>query len=188
MMTATVKDIITRGQVWLADLGKPMGSEQGWKRPVLVVSNDKNNIHSTTLTIVPLTSKTNKNKIPTHVSMEEAYLSEVSIALVEQVRVIDKVRLIEKMGVADPKIMVEIDEAIKVQTALKQKINHTTAFGMIKQIYDIKLEIKELGKRPRLMSMYQNQVSTFKNYCQDCNVDYKSILDEYNQRRIANAL
>lgn len=187
-MATKITNIITRGQVWFADLGKPIGSEQGGKRPVLVVSNDKNNTYSSTITIVPLTSKINKNKIPTHVSVKEPYLSDVSIALVEQVRTIDEVRLIEKMGVADPKIMIEIDEAIKVQTALKQKISYEMAFNLIQQINNIKLEIRELGKRPRLMSMYQNQVSIFKNYCKDCGADYKLIIAEYNSQKSLKAL
>ena len=64
-MTAKVTQIIKRGEVWLANLGDSVGSEQSGTRPVLIVSNNKNNIYSTTVTIIPLTSKHNKNNIPT---------------------------------------------------------------------------------------------------------------------------
>ena len=188
-MTGTVKNIITRGQIWMADLGKPIGSEQGGIRPVLVVQNEMGNRHSPTLTIVPLTSKQTKHKLPTHVILRnEIYLQQVSTALVEQIKTIDRGRLITMLGRTNDNIMIEIDEAIKVQTALKQKIKYEYAFNLLKQINDIKLEIKELGKRPRLMSIYQQQVLTFKEYCKDCNVDYKLILGKYNQQKYAEAL
>jgi mRNA interferase MazF len=32
--------VVERGQIWWADLGGPVGSEPGFRRPVLVVQND----------------------------------------------------------------------------------------------------------------------------------------------------
>ncbi len=51
------KMMVRYGDVWFADLGIPVGSEQGGKRPVLIVSNDKYNRYSSCVNIVPLTSK-----------------------------------------------------------------------------------------------------------------------------------
>ena len=50
-----------------ADLGNiTIGSEQGGKRPVLVVQNDRGNFFSTTTIVIPLSSKIKSLHQPTH--------------------------------------------------------------------------------------------------------------------------
>jgi mRNA interferase MazF len=176
-----VLNMVRRGEVWLADLSQgALGSEQGGIRPVVIVSNDKNNMYSGTITIVPLTSKQNKNKIPTHVMIDEMYLSEVSIALVEQVRTIDKVRLIKIMGKTSGYIMIEIDEALKIQNGLKQTFSLDKAFEMLKQINNIKMTINKVGKMQTLLDVYIYQIKEFKEYCEDHQMNYKIIIQKYN--------
>ena len=46
-----------RGDVYLANLNPINGSEQGGKRPVLVISNNNGNHYSSVLIIAPLTSR-----------------------------------------------------------------------------------------------------------------------------------
>jgi mRNA interferase MazF len=188
-MIATVSSIITRGQVWLADLGTPTGSEQGGVRPVLVVQNDVGNRFSPTILVSPLTSSKSKRNLPTHVILRNTtFLPEVSTALIEQMRSIDRGRLIKMLGRTNDNIMIEIDEAIRVQTALKKQLDWQYAFDLIRQIQNIKGEIHELGKRPRLISMLQYQVDTFKTYCADCNTDYNTVLEEFNNQKHKNVL
>ena len=55
-----------RGDVYLADLGEPIGSEQGGIRPVAVIQNESGCRRSTTMTVVPLTSNLKKLDQPTH--------------------------------------------------------------------------------------------------------------------------
>ncbi len=50
------------GDVVWVDLGEVCGSEQGGRRPAIIVSNDKNNLHSPIVHIVPITSSTVKRK------------------------------------------------------------------------------------------------------------------------------
>ena len=57
-----------RSEVWLLDFGEPMGHEQGWQRPALIVSSDEWNRHATVLTVLPLTR--NKHDLPTRVEIE----------------------------------------------------------------------------------------------------------------------
>ena len=61
---------IMRGEVYYADLSPVIGSEQGGYRPVLVVQNNKGNKYSTTIIVAPVSSKTTKNPLPTHVLLE----------------------------------------------------------------------------------------------------------------------
>jgi len=189
MMTATVNNIITRGQVWLVDLGENVGSEQSGIRPALVIQNNVGNKYSPIFTICPLTSSKTKRNLPTHVILQnETYLPEISTALVEQMRSIDRGRFIKMLGKTNDNIMLEIDKAIKIQTAIGEQFSYDIAFDMIKQISNIKLEIKDLGKRPRLLSMLQYQVMKFKDYCKEFCMDYQVIIKEYNNQKIKNIL
>ncbi len=55
-----------RGDIYVADLGQGMGSEQANERPVVIVQNNKGNAYADTTIIVPITSRM-KNDIPNHV-------------------------------------------------------------------------------------------------------------------------
>ena len=80
-----------RGDIYKVNLGNNEGSSiQGGCRPVVVVSNNKNNTFSNVVTVIPLTSKIKKTTLPTHVTICGYGLSKVSQAQAEQIRQIDK--------------------------------------------------------------------------------------------------
>ena len=54
--------VYRRGDLYLANLGVPVGSKQGGVRPVVVLQNDVGNYYSPTITIAPLTSKIEKKR------------------------------------------------------------------------------------------------------------------------------
>ena len=56
--------IIRRGECYLAALDPVMGHEISKTRPVVVVSNDKNNEFSGTVTILPITIEKSPEDIP----------------------------------------------------------------------------------------------------------------------------
>jgi mRNA interferase MazF len=180
-MRNNITQMIIRGQVWMADLRKDViGSEQGGVRPVLIIQNDIGNKFSPTVTVVPLTSKQNKNKLPTHILLEdEPYLTYVSIALVEQVVTIDKRRLLEYMGAVNDLIMVEIDEALKIQTGLRKDFSFEKAYNMISQIYNTKMLIKKYGKDDRLISSLNFHINNIKEYCSFHKIDINIINQKY---------
>ena len=62
-------DEIKRGYLYIADLDPVKGSEQGGRRPVLVVQNDAGNQHSPTVIIAAITSQKKPNQ-PTHVCLK----------------------------------------------------------------------------------------------------------------------
>ena len=107
--------------------GQYQGSMQGGLRPVVVVSNNMANRHSTVITVVPLSTKINKKRnLPTHVFVS-AYKSEGleqhSIALCEQVTALDYDRIIENMGKVDKDTLARITEAVQVQVGVFDKYN-----------------------------------------------------------------
>ena len=125
-----------RGEVYLADLSPVQGSEQGGKRPVVIIQNDVGNHHSPTVIVAAITGKINKAKIPTHVEIsKEAYQLDMdSVILLEQIRTVDKTRLEEKLTYLDGDKMREVDEALKVSLGLavkkkRTKKNRKKAFG-----------------------------------------------------------
>lgn len=50
--------VYRRGDLYLANLGVPVGSKQGGVRPVVVLQNDVGNYYAPTITIAPLTFPT----------------------------------------------------------------------------------------------------------------------------------
>ena len=62
---------IKRGNIYYAKLNPVVGSEQGSRRPVLIISNDIGNTHRPTVIIIPITSRVHtKAKLPTHAEVD----------------------------------------------------------------------------------------------------------------------
>ena len=111
---------IKRGEIYYADLSPVVGSEQGGIRPVLIVQNDVGNRYSPTVIAAAITSRTDKNKMPTHIDVhaDEYGLEKNSVILLEQIRTLDKKRLREKMGHLDDDAMTQVNNAISVSFGL----------------------------------------------------------------------
>ena len=58
--------VYRKGDVFLADLGIPHGSEQGGRRPVVIVQNDYGLFYAPTVTMVPMTTILKKQHLKTH--------------------------------------------------------------------------------------------------------------------------
>lgn len=111
---------VKRGEIYYADLSPVVGSEQGGIRPVLIVQNDVGNKHSPTVIAAAITSKQEKSKLPTHISVHatECGLAKDSVVLLEQVRTLDKRRLKERMGELDQGSMALVNDALQVSLGL----------------------------------------------------------------------
>ena len=111
---------IKRGEVFYADLSPVVGSEQGGTRPVLIVQNDVGNRHSPTVIAAAITSKQDKNAMPTHISIkgDSCGLARDSVVLLEQIRTIDKQRLKEKTGRLDPADLEKVNRGLNISFGL----------------------------------------------------------------------
>lgn len=105
---------IKRGDIVLVNLDPVIGSEQGRKRPSLVVQNDIGNEYSPTIIVAPITTKIFSKQFPTNVEIDttNSPLKEKSTVLLNQIRTIDKSRVIKNFGRTSSKKMKEVDEAI----------------------------------------------------------------------------
>lgn len=103
-----------RGDVFLAYLGNPFGSEQGGLRPVVIMQNDWSCVYSPTVTMVPLTSNLKKTHLASHYVLQDAdFLKKKSMVLGEQIDTIDKQRLHTFLGTLSKKDMVLTAEAVR---------------------------------------------------------------------------
>ena len=103
-----------------ADMESHIGSEQGGKRPVVVLQNNIENRHSPTLIVATVTTRMEKKKNqPTHVLVDSnPAFEEPSMILLEQIFTIDKSRIERFMGYASKAEMLRIDMALLVSLAL----------------------------------------------------------------------
>lgn len=115
---------IKRGDIFYADLGPVVGSEQDGIRPVLIIQNDIGNKYSPTIIAVAITTKA-KTCIPTHIPIKAGTfgLEKDSIILIEQVRTLDKSRLKEKIGSLDDITMEKVKEALKLSLNIRYDID-----------------------------------------------------------------
>lgn len=110
-----------RGDIYYADLNPVCGSEQGCKRPVVVIQNDMGNTHAPTLIVATITTKADKRKFLTHYLVKEnAAFAEPSTIMLEQLRTIDKNRVLGYLGKISPKEMLNVDKALMLSLALQQ--------------------------------------------------------------------
>ena len=109
---------VKRSEIYYADLNPVKGSEQGGVRPVLIIQNDIGNRYSPTTIVAAITSKLNKHRLPTHVSILGEGLPINSLILLEQIRTLDKSRIIEYVGIADENTMNKVNRAIQVSLGI----------------------------------------------------------------------
>lgn len=110
---------IKRGEIYYANLCPIVGSEQGGVRPVVILQNDKGNLHSTTTIVAPITGELDKPYLPTHVIFKSDSMKKESMVLLEQIRTIDKSRLGKFVGTMDNKTMKRIDKAILISFGIE---------------------------------------------------------------------
>ena len=93
--------VISQGEIWWADLGDPVGSAPGYRRPVLVVQGDAlNRSRIATAVCVALTSQLKWADAPGNVALtvRQTGLDKNSVANVSQLVTIDKGMLSERVG------------------------------------------------------------------------------------------
>ena len=116
--------IIKRGSIYLAALDPVIGREIAKTRPVVVVSNNRNNEYSGTVSVLPLTSKNLRKIYPFEVYLRKgvANLPKNSKVKADQMRTLDKRRIIKAIGMLDDESMARIETALKIHLGLEIKM------------------------------------------------------------------
>ena len=112
-----------RGEMYYADLGRGIGSEQEGRRPVLILQNNTGNKYSPTVIVAAISSKVDaKAKLPTHDLLKaENGLELPSLVLLEQLRTIDKKRLETYIGRLEEKHIRRINHALALTMKLSKE-------------------------------------------------------------------
>jgi mRNA interferase MazF len=113
-MVASVK----RGDVHYVDLEPVVGSEQGGRRPAVVIQNDVGNEYSPTTIIAIITSR-RIQPFPFIVALPDGTLPRPSVINCAQVRTVDRARLTSKpIASLDHSTMRRVDEALRISLGL----------------------------------------------------------------------
>ena len=109
-----------RGDIYFADLGRGIGSEQHGRRPVVIIQNNTGNRFSPTVIVAAVSSKVGvKAKLPTHYYLGAVNgLDAPSIVLLEQLRTVDKRRLTKYIGRLSDEDIRAIDHALAISVGL----------------------------------------------------------------------
>jgi mRNA interferase MazF len=106
--------IVSRGEIWLADLNPTQGSEQSGTRPVLIFQNNSINRFTSTFLTIPLTTNLRRASLPTCllVRQGEGGLDRDSVALCHQLRVLDGSRLKRRLGSLSEQTLAAIESRV----------------------------------------------------------------------------
>ena len=113
--------VVERGQIWWADLGEPDGSGPGFRRPVLIISNDAfNRSRIRTVIAVVVTSNLRLVEAPGNVLMpaKVSGLTKDSVANVSQVVTLDKESLTELAGRIKGRLLADVDSGLRLALSL----------------------------------------------------------------------
>ncbi|MGD1928851.1 MAG: type II toxin-antitoxin system PemK/MazF family toxin [Leptolyngbyaceae cyanobacterium] len=106
-----------RGEIWWANLPNPIGSEPGYRRPVLVVQDDTFNQSSiNTVIIATLTSNLRLADAPGNVflSRQDSSLPRDSVINVSQLLTINKTLLTERVSSLSKSLQDLVDEGLRM--------------------------------------------------------------------------
>ncbi|NOY73625.1 MAG: type II toxin-antitoxin system PemK/MazF family toxin [Gammaproteobacteria bacterium] len=111
--------VAKQGEIYWVDLGKPSGSEPGYRHPHIVIQNNIfNSSNINTVVVCSLTSNLKRAKAPGNVPLNkgEANLPKKSVVNISQIYTVNKNDLVEKIGQVSEKRMYEILEGLKLLT------------------------------------------------------------------------
>lgn len=110
-----------RGEIWWATLPRPVGSEPGYRRPMLVVQADPFNSSAiSTVICAVITSNLRLAGAPgnTRISPRESGLPKASVVNVSQLMTVDKEFLTERIQVLSARTMEQISEGLRLAMGL----------------------------------------------------------------------
>ena len=113
--------MIRRGEIWWGSLPQPVGSEPGYRRPILVIqTNDFNEGGLRTVVVLTITSNLRLAGAPGNVlcRKRDSGLAKDSVINVSQVATVNKTRLTQRIGVLPSTLMHEIEAGMRLVLGL----------------------------------------------------------------------
>ena len=113
--------VVERGSIWWADLPNPIGSEPGFRRPVLVIqSDDFNRSAIRTILAVTLTSNLSLAEFPGNSLLlaEWTGLARDSVVNASQVVTLDRTFFRSRIGKVNQATMTQIEAGLRLVMGL----------------------------------------------------------------------
>jgi mRNA interferase MazF len=107
---------VHRGEIWWANLPEPVGSEPGYRRPVLIIQDDTyTQSRIRTVIVIIITANIKLADAPGNVLLpfDVTGLSKDSVANVSQLLTIDKTFLTEHIGSLSASLQEEVDDGLR---------------------------------------------------------------------------
>jgi mRNA interferase MazF len=114
---------MTRGEIWWADFGIPLGSESGFRRPVLIVQDDAfNESNIGTIVVVPFSTNLLLAEAPGNVffGTEATRLPKESVVVTSQIHAVDRTRLIERVWKIGGELLEEVEGGLMTVLGLRR--------------------------------------------------------------------
>ena len=111
---------VRRGCIHWVDFDPAIGSEQGKKRPALVIQNNLGNLTADTTIVIPITSQVPLRSYPMHVAL--SVQGKPSVILCEQIRTVSLERVDPKLIMElSPDLMAQVENAIRHSLGLSEE-------------------------------------------------------------------
>lgn len=109
-----------RGEIYLVNFDRAIGSEIRKTRPSVIIQNDIGNRYSPVTIVAAITSQKGERLYPTEVpvSAKASGIPHDSIVVLNQIRTVDKNRLAEKIGTVPAETLRAINRALAVSIGL----------------------------------------------------------------------
>lgn len=144
--------MIKRGDIYfIRDTRQSIGSEQRADRPAVIISNDRNNNHSSVYEVVYMTTQP-KTDLPTHFIINSALRT--STVLCEQINSVYEERIGEWIGTLTPEEMKQLDECLTVSVGVNGKAEKEPA-----EIESLRQQLAEMTERQQTT---EQQAKTYK--------------------------
>ena len=134
-----MKEACYRGDLYYADLGTGVGSEQNGYRPVVIIQNDVGNRYSPTTIVAAISTQIiTKANLPTHYYLEQGNgLPQPSMVMLEQLRTVDKSRLVKYIGRLEPKDVRGVNHALAISIGLIPNIRNRVTLCLCSSCIEI---------------------------------------------------
>ena len=112
--------VVQRGEIWWASLPVPLASGPGYRRPVVVQTDQFNESRISTVVIPAITSNLRLAAAPSNVALPstDSGLPAESVINVSQVMTVDKSFLTDQIGSLPHRTMNEVDAGLRLVLGL----------------------------------------------------------------------
>jgi mRNA interferase MazF len=108
---------MVRGEIWWANLSRPIGSEPAKRRPVLIIQGDRFNLSRiSTVICAVITSNTELASLPGNLLLEKSVsgLDKTSAVNFSQITSIDKADLTKQVTMLPKSMLEKVDKCLKL--------------------------------------------------------------------------